>query len=120
VDGGSPIEIDIVERIDTRTVEAQDGEFCYDDDLCPLSGDEIAGGLRMMSYTREDLIVAIDGLADELLDWRPPKSSMAHIDPWQPEPLTIREIVRGIPVRVVLSQLPARRAHPRRAGGHRA
>jgi hypothetical protein len=83
--------------VDTRTVDAQDGEFCYDDDLRPLSDDGIARGLRLMEYARSDLLAAIGGLADGILDWRPPKSAMAQIDPWQPEPLTIREIVHQIP-----------------------
>lgn len=91
------IEIDIVERVDLTNTDAQDGEFCYDDDLRPLSDHEIALGLRLMAYAREDLLAAIDGLPAEILDWRPPKSAMAHIDPWQPEPLTIREIVSQIP-----------------------
>jgi hypothetical protein len=97
VDINSRIELEIVERVDTRSVEAQDGEFCYEHDLHPLADDEIARGLQLMSYARDDLLNAIGGLPDRLLDWRPEKSAMAHIDPWQPAPLTIREIARGIP-----------------------
>lgn len=89
-------EVDVVERVDARLSEAQDGEFCYEDDLRPLTDDDIAAGLRAMSYAREDLLDVVDGLSAEVMDWRPPASAMAHIDPWQPEPLTIREIVATI------------------------
>jgi predicted RNase H-like HicB family nuclease len=96
IDLNSDIEIDVVERVDVAKSDAQDGEFCYDDDLRPLSDAEIAHGLRLMAYAREDLLAAIEDLPDEILDWRPPKSAMGRIDPWQPEPLTIREVVRQI------------------------
>ena len=29
------VEIEVVERVDVTDSDAQDGEFCYDDDLAP-------------------------------------------------------------------------------------
>ena len=91
------IEVEVIERVDVAESDAQDGEFCYDDDLHLLTDEDLARGLRSMQYARLDLDEASDGLPDVILDWRPPASAMAHIDPWQPQPLTIREIVRQLP-----------------------
>jgi hypothetical protein len=90
------LEFDVVEEVRADAVEAADAEFCFDDDRRPLGGDEIADAVRVMEYARTDLLSAIEGLPDAVLDWRPPASAMARIDEWKPRPLTIREIVKDI------------------------
>jgi DinB superfamily len=92
----SRTEFEVVEEIDPTSIEAADGEFCFEDDLGPARPRDIETAIRYMNYAREDLLSVIGELPDLVLDWRPPKSAMARIDPWKPVVLTIREIVRDI------------------------
>ena len=95
IDSGA-VSIDIVEQVDAARAAGVEGEFVFDDDLRPLTDDEIERALRWMQYSRQDLLSLIERVPDPVLDWRPPASSMARIDPWKPAPLTIREIVDDI------------------------
>jgi len=90
------VEFDVVEEVRTAEHDAADGEFCFDDDLVPVSDDDIAVGLAIVEASRGDLLLAMKGVRDAILDWRPPLSAMARIDEWKPRPRTIREIIGEI------------------------
>lgn len=92
----STTRFEIVEEIDPADTDAADGEFCFENDLARATSEDIETAIRFMTYAREDLKSVISGLSDLILDWRPPKSAMAKIDPWKPVVLTIREIVQDI------------------------
>ncbi|MEX1255731.1 MAG: DinB family protein [Dehalococcoidia bacterium] len=96
LDPHGALDVDIVETITRAETTAADGEFCFDDDLRPVADDEIDRAVRHMAYARADLLALVEPLPDAVLDWRPPRSAMAKIDPWNPDVLTIREIVAEI------------------------
>jgi hypothetical protein len=87
---------DILERIDAAQTGAADGEFAYASDREPASDNEIERALRWLAFARDDLTALTVTLPDAILDWRPPDSAMARIDPWKPHALTIREILADI------------------------
>ena len=84
---------DVGEVVDATMTDAQDGEFCFEDDLRPVTDADLSTGLRLMAHSRADLLAAADRLPGAVRDWRPPRSAMARVDPWKPHPLTIREIL---------------------------
>jgi hypothetical protein len=88
--------VDVVEEIATKDRAAADGEFVFDDDLRPLDDADIDTAVRGMAYARGELLSLIEPLPDSVLDWRPPASAMARIDPWNPDVRTIREIALDI------------------------
>jgi DinB family protein len=90
------VDIDVVEDVRAEDEPAVEGEFCFADDLRPVTTEEIEIGVRMMERSREDLLEAIRGLPDAVLDWRPPLSAMAQVDDWKPQVRTIREIVDDV------------------------
>ena len=92
----STIQFEVVEEIDPTSIKAADGEFCFADDRGQATPEDIETAVRYMGHAREDLLDTISGLNDVVLDWRPPKSAMARINPWKPVVLTIREIVQDI------------------------
>jgi hypothetical protein len=73
-----------------------EGEFCFDDDLRGVTDDDVEAVFRVMACSRADLLAAPRGVPDAILDWRPPRSAMAQIDEWKPQPLTIREILADV------------------------
>lgn len=94
--GDSAIDFEITEVINRWEMTAADGEFCFQDDLRPPSDAEIERAIAHMGFARKDLLTLVEPLPDAVLDWRPPMSAMAKIDPWNPDVLTIREIVASI------------------------
>ena len=89
-------EFEVVEEIDPTSIEAADGEFCFEDDRDRAEPRDTETAIRFMGYARADLLKAASGLSEGVLDWRPQRSAMAKIDPWKPVVLTIREIVQDI------------------------
>jgi hypothetical protein len=83
VDAGD-IGVEIVEQVDPAAGDVADGEFCFADDLRPMTDTDIEYGIRIMGYAHADLLALVAWLPDVLLDWRPPPSAMARIDEWQP------------------------------------
>lgn len=91
-DVASSGEWEIVERIDGEALAPTGGEFNFDYDRAALSRDGLEALVRRMTWSRDDLQAAVDGLPDALLDWAPPKSAIASFDAWAPEVRTIRGI----------------------------
>jgi hypothetical protein len=82
----------VAETIDGAATEATGGEFCFEAEKAPLSREELERYIARMEFARADLLDALAGLPDEVLDWQPPASSVARFDAWAPEVRTIREI----------------------------
>ena len=95
-DPGSTDAFEVVERIDAAASGAADGECCYRWDRERAEADEVERAIRIMGYVRAALLAAIEGIPPVILDWRPPDSAMARIDPWKPHALTIREIFADV------------------------
>jgi predicted RNase H-like HicB family nuclease len=96
VDLSGEIVINVSEDVVAGETGAADGEFCFEDDLRPLSDREIDDAIAVLECSRRDLLAAIGGLPARVLDWRPPLSAMARVDEWNPGVRTIREIVSEI------------------------
>jgi hypothetical protein len=90
------LEVEIVEDIIAAESDAADGEFCFADDLRAPTGTELADAITLLAFSRADMLSAAAAVPDTVLDWRPPPSAMARIDPWNPQPYTIREIMQTI------------------------
>jgi hypothetical protein len=90
------VELDIEEEICAADHDAADGEFCFNDDLRPTSVEDIDRGVAIMERSRADLLDAVRGVSDAILDWRPPATAMARVDEWNPQPRTIREIMSEV------------------------
>jgi hypothetical protein len=90
------VDLEVTETIARAEMAAADGEFCFADDLRPVTDEEIETAVRQMGYARADLLALVGPLPDVVLDWRPPRSAIAKFDEWNPDVLTIREIVRSI------------------------
>jgi hypothetical protein len=88
--------IAVVEDVVAAGTGAADGEFCFDDDMRALTNDELSDAFRLFECSRRDLLAVTRDLSDATLDWRPPPSAMARMDPWNPGVRTIREIVAEI------------------------
>jgi hypothetical protein len=90
------VTTDVVEEVCAAACDAADGEFFFDDDLRAVSDDDVELGGRLMEYSRADLLAAMRGVPDAVLDWRPPITAMAQVDEWNPQPRTIREIAAEV------------------------
>lgn len=95
-DVGGTVGWEIVERIDGRAYDAAGGEFCFLAEQGPLSRDDLDRGIARMGFARADLMAAIGGQPDAVLDWAPPRSSFASFDAWAPDVRTIRDVARHV------------------------
>jgi hypothetical protein len=93
---GHHIQVEVTEEVDPAQSEAADGEFCFADDLRPLTDGDIERAILRMGHARRDLLALLDPLPDAVLDWRPQQSAMAKVDPWNPGVLTAREIAASV------------------------
>jgi hypothetical protein len=96
VDPHAAIDLEVTETIVRAEMAAADGEFCFADDQRPVTDDVIETAVRHMACARADLLALVGPLPDAVLDWRPPRSAIAKFDEWNPDVLTIREIVSSI------------------------
>jgi hypothetical protein len=88
--------LEIVEDMRADRTKAADGEFCFEDDMRPVTPEDIASGIAVMAASRADLTALIGGCPSVLLEWRPPLAAMAHVDEWKPHALTIAEIAEDV------------------------
>ena len=82
-------EIDIVEgeilRVTYNPVEAGKPEPLFWSEVLPINYEDIERTIRLMGYSRSDLLKLVSNLDGEVLDWQPPK-----------KPRTIRNCLRHI------------------------
>jgi hypothetical protein len=96
VSGAEQVEIDVVEEICAADEAAVEGEFCFADDLRPVTTRDIEEAIAVMERSRACLLASVRAVPDAILDWRPPRSAMSHVDEWKPVPATVREILGDI------------------------
>lgn len=89
-------EWEIEEEVDGKRLTGTGGEFCFDADREPLPRAELEVAVARMEHSRADLLDAAAGLPDVVLDWTPPQSATASVDPWAPAIRTIREILTHV------------------------
>jgi len=83
--GKFDVEVAEVLRVTYNPVEAGKPEPLFWSEVLPVDDKDIARTIRLMEYSRSDLLRSVSGLSDEVLDWQPPK-----------EPRTIRNCLRHI------------------------
>jgi hypothetical protein len=87
---------EISETIDGSALAATGGEWCFEYDKAPMSRDELETLIRYMHHARDDLVAAVEGLPDGVLQWEPPASVLTAADPWAQEPRTIGGIFEHV------------------------
>jgi predicted RNase H-like HicB family nuclease len=131
-DSHDNVEIEVAEmlRVDYDPSEAGTPEPLFWSEVAPVTKDDIDRTLRLMAYSRDDLLAVIQSLNDKLLDWqpsaklRPIRNCLIHIAnaelwyltrlnaPWPdktPENLTeLLEYSRGVVVEY-LKKFPKRK-----------
>jgi predicted RNase H-like HicB family nuclease len=71
-DPGEPIELDLGGVSgDTGTGHPGDADAFFPPDRIPMTEQEVAALLRLLSYSRHDLIQAVAGLPNEVMNWKP-------------------------------------------------
>lgn len=83
--------------------EISGDEVAFEHDLVPAEREEIFGCLKLLSFSRRDLLAAVTGLSESLLDWDPPYRHFAEWAGWR----TIRQIVKHVAMCEVDYYLPA-------------
>jgi hypothetical protein len=91
-----PFEVEVSERVDVGSLQGvADGEFCFEDDLRPVTRGELATAVARLRYSRGALLAVVRHLPDLVLDWRPPASAVRQ-DEWAPGVRSIRDVLRHI------------------------
>ena len=91
-DAADGLAWEVVEEIDGESLGATGGEFIFEAEKAPLSDADLEHLIARLSFSRAELLSAVDGLPDAILDWEPPDYAIGRRDPWAPEGRTIREI----------------------------
>jgi predicted RNase H-like HicB family nuclease len=85
------IEVAEVLRVNYNPVEAGKPEPLFWSEVLPVTRKDIARTLRLMSYSRKDLLQLVSDLSDECLNWKPPNGPrtiknclrhIAYVEPW--------------------------------------
>jgi hypothetical protein len=86
----------VVEEVEASDHAASGGEFCFAADRLPLPAGELEAAIPRMDFARADLLAAVTGVPDAVLDWQPDIAAMSAVDAWAPEARTIRGIVEHV------------------------
>jgi len=85
------IEVAEVLKVSYNPVEAGKPEPLFWSEVAPVTRKDIARTLKLMEYSREDLLKLVSNLSDEVLDWLPPGKPrtirnclrhIAYVEPW--------------------------------------
>jgi len=85
------IEVAEVLRVNYNPVEAGKPEPLFWSEVLPVTRKDVARTLRLMSYSRKDLLQLVSDLSDECLNWKPPNGPrtirnclrhIAYVEPW--------------------------------------
>ncbi|MEM2202219.1 MAG: type II toxin-antitoxin system HicB family antitoxin [Candidatus Bathyarchaeia archaeon] len=85
------IEVAEVLRVSYNPVEAGKPEPLFWSEVAPITKKDIAWTLKLMEYSREDLLGLVSSLGNEVLDWLPPGKPrtirnclrhIAYVEPW--------------------------------------
>ena len=72
--------------------EISGDEVAFKADLDPADSEEIKHCLRLLGFSRSDLLSAVEDLPDAVLDWNPPYANFAAWASWR----TIRQVLKHI------------------------
>lgn len=86
-------EVEVAEMLTVNYNPAEAGkpEPLFWCEVLPVNRKDIARTIRLMKYSREDLLERVSGLSSERLDWQPPNKPrttrnclrhIAHVEPW--------------------------------------
>jgi predicted RNase H-like HicB family nuclease len=86
-------ELEVIEmlKVTYDPVEAGKPEPLFWSEVLPITRKDVPTTLRLMDYSRQDLLRLVSGLTDDCLDWRPeseprtPRNCLRHIayvEPW--------------------------------------
>jgi hypothetical protein len=86
-------ELEVVEmlKVTYNPVEAGKPELLFWSEVLPITRKDVATTLRLMDYSRQDLLRLVSGLTDNSLDWRPENEPrtlrnclrhIAYVEPW--------------------------------------
>lgn len=79
------IEVGEILRVNYNPVEAGKPEPLFWSEVSPVNDKDIARTIRLLNYSRSDLLNLVSGLHNEILDWQPPgkprtiKNTLKHI-----------------------------------------
>jgi len=85
------IEVAEVLRVNYNPVEAGKPEPLFWSEVLPITKKDVARTLRLMTYSREDLLELVSDLGNKYLDWLPPNEPrtirnclkhIARVEPW--------------------------------------
>ena len=85
------VEVAEMLRVDYNPVEAGKPEPLFWSEVAPITKKDIARTIRLMTYSREDLLKLVSNLSNECLDWLPLKKPrtirnclrhIAYVEPW--------------------------------------
>lgn len=88
---GSELEVIEVLKVTYNPVEAGKPEPLFWSEVPPVTRKDVAMTLRLMNYSRQDLLRLVSGLTDNCLDWRPKNEPrtlrnclrhIAYVEPW--------------------------------------
>lgn len=77
--------------------------MAFEHDLAPAGTEEISRCLEVLRFSRQDLLDAVEGLPDPLLDWDPPYRQFEEWAWWR----TIRQILKHVALTETGYYLPA-------------
>lgn len=84
------------EVVEEMTAGQHRQDFLFDGDRAPVSDTDLDRYLARAEFARADLLAALHGVPDAVLDWTPPETAFAMYDAWAPEPRSIRDVVRHV------------------------
>lgn len=88
---GFEVEVIEVLKVNYNPVEAGKPEPLFWSEVLPITRNDVVRTLRLMGYSREDLLQLVSNLSDECLDWKPPNGPrtirnclkhIAYAEPW--------------------------------------
>jgi predicted RNase H-like HicB family nuclease len=71
-------------------------DFVFGGDRAPVSDADLDRYLARAEFARADLLAALRGVPDAVLNWAPPDTAFATYDAWAPEPRSIRDLLRHV------------------------
>jgi len=87
-------EWEVAEEVAGSTLAGGDALFAAEREA--LSIEELEMLVRRMDHARSDLLSAIDGVPDTVLDWAPPTTAFVSFDAWAPGVRTIRDVAQHV------------------------
>lgn len=85
------VEVAEILRVSYNPVEAGKPESLFWSEVPPVTRKDVARALKLMEYSREDLLKCVSSLSGECLDWVPPGKPrtirnclrhIAYVEPW--------------------------------------